>query len=433
MNRCPKCGTNVKEGEAFCRMCGTKLPTPQESTLNNNQQMQANNQFFGNQQVNGNTGLQGTQPTQNTFVNNTFPQNNAFSNNDMLQSNNTFNNKTLQNNEYTNNSMMQNSTVNNMPQNSGYSNNSAQQNYGYATNGPQNSFINDKDLIDAYIGNNADKLKNGGFSINTFFFGVLYVLYRKMWLLGFVWLAINIIVSMFLPSISTYLTWGANIIISLQFKKLYLNHVTEEVNKIKIENPGKTNEQLMLICSQKGGTTLIPVILVGIIYAIMFFIAFTVIMGIMDEAKDKIKEQQDYYNNIGTKTLGNLSYKVPDILSENSFSTDKNKLYDFHSSTDSCSLRITTENPSAYSNDAKQFLEDSVSYSSTDTYSGITAKSLNKRSWYYAEVITDLTENYYYAILNNGKIYSIQFSILSDAGERCSKARDELASSLKLN
>ncbi len=428
MNRCPKCGTNVREGEAFCRMCGTKLTPPQPTQNNTGQSVQPNNQFLNNNEPNTGFGFQETvQQGQNN--------NNQF-NNGMMQ-NNTVNSSMNQN---INNGMTQNNTMNNsMAQNSGYQNsgysNNNQQNYGYSTNNvmPQNNYVNDIDLIDAYIGNNAEKLRNGGFSVNTFLFGVLYVLYRKMWLLGFVWLAINIIVSMFLPSISTYVTWGANIIISLQFKKLYLNHVSEEVNKIKIENPGKTNEQLLLLCSQKGGTTLIPVVIVGLIYGIMFFIAYTVVMGIMDDTKDKIKEQQDYYNNIGTKTLGNLSYEIPDILTESSFSTDKNKIYDFHSSTDSCSLRITTEDPSVYSNDAKQFLEDNVSYSSTDTYSGITAKSLNKRSWYYAEVITDLTENYYYAILNNGKIYSVQFSILSDAGERCSKARDELANSLKFN
>jgi len=424
MNKCPKCGTTVREGESFCRMCGTKL-TPQQSASQNSTQpeMQVNNQFSNNAQPNNGFGFQDTTQSENAFTNNNM-QNNTYQDNGILE-NTIINSQPVQNNNTVNNSMTQNI---------GYSGNNVNQNYGYSTNNsmPQNNLVNDIDLIDAYIGNNADKLKNGGFSVNTFLFGVLYVLYRKMWLLGFAWLAINIIVTMFLPSISTYVTWGANIIISLQFKKLYLNHVTEEVNKIKIENPGKNNSQLMLICSQKGGTTLIPVVLVGIIYAIMFFIAFSVIMGVMEETRNKIKEQQGQYNNTDTKTISNLSYKVPDIFTED-ISTDKNKVYGFYSSTDSCSLRISTEDASLYSNDAKEFLERSVSYPSDDTYSGITAKSINKRAWYYAEVKTELTENYYYAILNNGKIYNVNFSILTDYDERCSQAHNEIINSLKLN
>ncbi len=414
MNRCPKCGTNVREGEAFCRMCGTKLTPPQPTQNSTEQGTQPNNQFLNNNEPN--TGF-GFQETAHQGQNN----------------NNQFNNGMMQNN--TINSSINQNINNGMTQNSGYQNSNVGQNYGYSTNNgmPQNNYVNDIDLIDAYIGNNADKLKNGGFSINTFLFGVLYVLYRKMWLLGFVWLAINIIVSMFLPSISTYVTWGANIIISLQFKKLYLNHVSEEVNKIKIENPGKTNEQLMLLCSQKGGTTLIPVVIVGIIYGIMFFIAYTVVMGIMDDTKDKIKEQQDYYNNMSTKTIGNLSYKVPDILFEDSTSTDTNKAYSSYSGTNFCTLIVSTTDAKLYANDAKIFLEGHVSHSATDTYSGITAKSLNKRAWYYAEVISDTDESYYYAILNNGKIYNLEFLIFNDENEKCSEAREELANSLKLD
>ena len=54
------------------------------------------------------------------------------------------------------------------------------------------------DLVDAYIGKKSDKLKNG-FSFCTLFFGVLYVFYRKMWSLGFIWILINVFLSAFLP------------------------------------------------------------------------------------------------------------------------------------------------------------------------------------------------------------------------------------------
>ena len=103
----------------------------------------------------------------------------------------------------------------------------------------KNISISDDDLINAYIGKNADKLKNGTFSANTFFFGSLYVLYRKMWLLGIGWLVVNLIVGAFLEPVSNVISIALSVVLGLKFKNLYLEHVIEEVNKIKIEKNGK--------------------------------------------------------------------------------------------------------------------------------------------------------------------------------------------------
>ena len=133
MNNCPNCGSKVNQGEAFCKVCGTKLSSPQNIT-NNTQQYQQ----YTNQNTNSISQLINYQNINNQQINNNLnsqqPQNNIYQNNIIYNNDN----------EY---------------------------------------------LIDSYIGKNAEKLKNGGFSTNTFFFGSLYVLYRKMWLLGFIWLA----------------------------------------------------------------------------------------------------------------------------------------------------------------------------------------------------------------------------------------------------
>ena len=47
MNNCPNCGSNVNSGEAFCRMCGTKMPVSQTNFSNNTQQPQ-NNGYVNN-------------------------------------------------------------------------------------------------------------------------------------------------------------------------------------------------------------------------------------------------------------------------------------------------------------------------------------------------------------------------------------------------
>ena len=97
--------------------------------------------------------------------------------------------------------------------------------------------INDEELIDAYIGKNADKLKKGDFSVNTFFLGLFYVLYRKMWLLGIIWVVINMVSSVFLSYYASIISLAVSIYASIEFKKMYLKHVKEEVSKIKNNNP----------------------------------------------------------------------------------------------------------------------------------------------------------------------------------------------------
>lgn len=132
----------------------------------------------------------------------------------------------------------------------------------------ENSFYSDNELIDAYIGKNAFQIKKGGFSLCTYLFGLFYVFYRKMWLLGFSWIAINLITNTFLTSIADVIMLVVNIIIAFQFKKIYLKKVSESVNEIKEQNPGKSKEQLISLCKKKGGTTIIPIIILIIIIVI---------------------------------------------------------------------------------------------------------------------------------------------------------------------
>lgn len=385
MNNCPNCGSNVNPGEAFCRVCGTKIAVPQTNLFNNTQQPQ---------QVNSvNTVFQQSQQMNNQNVNTVFqgfqqPQNNGYANNEMLQ----------------------------------------------------NNYINNEDLIDSYIGKNADKLKNGGFSVNTFFFGFLYVLYRKMWLLGFIWLAISIVANMFLESIASVFTLATNIIISTQFKIFYLRHVKEQVDKIKVENPDKTKEQLMMICSQKGGTTLIPVIVAIIFYAIVLFTSLAAVFDTYYKARERAQNIQNGYNNAsnntakGTGTIGNLNVTIPSNLVASAYSTDNYKMYrtDYNDK-DTCSLKLLTTKSNYYNDDAKQYLEKGIYYSSTDTFSGISQKTVNDNSWYYATITTSYNQKYYYSISNNGTIYEVQFEIKYDDNKTCSSAYNTVINSLKFN
>lgn len=369
MMNCPKCGSNVNQGETFCRVCGAKIVS---QSVQQNQMWQTP---VANQQVHA----------QNQYVSQQQP---------------------IMNN-----------------------------NVGYGTSN-YSSYSNDEDLINAYIGKNADKLKNGGFSVNTFFFGKIYVLYRKMWMLGIVWFLASMIISLFLSSLSSVLTLAANIFISTQFKKWYLKQVEEKVAKIKAENSTASHEQLLMICTQKGGTTIIPIIIFVILYIAIFVIAFLTILGTLENAKENANKYDDIYNNnssTGSGDIGNLSLVIPSSFEKGSYNTDSYlsySLYDYNSN-DSCRIAISTTN-SRYYDSVNAYLEENVYYSASDTTSSIEQKNINSNNWAYMSVKRSYNTTYYYAGENNDKIYEIEFSITDDSG-KCSSAYTSIINSLKFN
>lgn len=238
-----------------------------------------------------------------------------------------------------------------------------------------------------------------------------------MWLLGLIWLTISLVANIFLSSIAPYIALITNIIISIKFKEYYLKHVEEQVNKIKTKNPNKTKEQLMIICSQKGGTTVVPVIIAIITYIITIIIAFASILS-------------TYYGH--TNTIDDLKVTVPDILILSDYSNDTFKIYhaDYNKTNEYCTLEITTTNAVYYDNDAKKYLENRIS--NTNTSNEISRKRINRNNWYYAKITTKFnSEEYYYTIAKNGTIYKVKFEIYSDEKTECTNAYNTIIKSLE--
>ena len=46
MNYCPKCGSLLNQGEAFCKICGAEIPLPQNNFINTTQNVNASNEQY---------------------------------------------------------------------------------------------------------------------------------------------------------------------------------------------------------------------------------------------------------------------------------------------------------------------------------------------------------------------------------------------------
>lgn len=359
---CPNCGSNVNPGENFCRGCGTKI---------------VNNNFSQNQGLN----------VQNNMAQNLNVQNNLNNSNSNLNYVQNYNNQINQSNDI-------------------------------------NQINNDDDLIDAFIGQNVEALKKGGFCFNTLFFGVIYVFYRKMWLLGIIWLVINVIVDMFLPTYSSLITLAANIIISIKFKEWYLNHVKEKVEEIKNENPGKSRNELKDICQKKGGVSVLTVIIIVIIYVLLYVIAIYSSFNLYNTTRKSM--------NNDSLSSGNLKYQIPDIMKLSDYSTDNFKIYTAISTEYNyyCSLSLSSHN--SFKKTAKQYLEEHILYSVSDKFSGISTKKINGVNWEYATVTKESgIVYYYYSFENDGTMYYAEYDIIYDKGNVCLNSYNIFINSLK--
>ncbi len=158
-------------------------------------------------------------------------------------------------------------------------------------------------FVDAYIKKNVDKIKTKGFSIWAFLFGGIYIWYRKMYKLLLIYIGLNFVISSlftllgismlaFIPSLAF------NVFLGIKFKELYLKDVTAKVAAIKSNNSEELPEKIALICSKKGGTTIIPMI-VGPILLItiiaLVVVAFTLLVKGPDGGGNSYTKKAEMY------------------------------------------------------------------------------------------------------------------------------------------
>ena len=424
---CRNCNSIINQGESFCRVCGTQINNEPQSNnysvfpswnIELNQQNNLTNQN-NEAQTNSNQNQfnQYNNINQNNYNNTELTTQNQNNENQVINQNISLHNQT----NYSQNNNQQINENNNL-QNIQPSKPQTVFNTNKSQNILNDEIYNDDMLIDAYIGKRADKLKKGGFSWCTFFGGIIYAFYRKMWGFGIVFFIINLIViilSKIIPFLPLKSTTGTivELIAAKIFKENYIIHVQNQIEKIKQKNPDKTQEELLQICRKKGGTTIVPIIIVLIISLIYITPS---IIGIIEISKKAKEEYKDIYENSNMKNknikVNDLNVVIPTNFIEFS---NKENLYSSRYSNKNTSCIVIIK--SIYNNNlAINYLEDKLPESSNTNISEIIEKNINNNKWITAseeskKIYTDqTTTTYYYVISNNNNIYDVEFIILED-------------------
>lgn len=137
--------------------------------------------------------------------------------------------------------------------------------------------MDDEAFLKAFIGKNYEKITTRNFNFSAFFFSSLYVLYRKMFWQGLVLYCAMFVSSNLLGSIGKVISLVIALATGLMFNKIYVKYATDEVEKIKQQNPNGNSNAINLACFSKGGTSvgniflgLFIAIVISIIYGMIF-------------------------------------------------------------------------------------------------------------------------------------------------------------------
>ena len=255
----------------------------------------------------------------------------------------------------------------------------------------------DEDYVKAYIQKNYDSIKNKKFNIGALIFGPFYCFYRKMYFIGIILLLIE---SSFLFTVggdySTLIELFINLYLAIKINEIYLRKVNNNIETIKNNNPDKTSNELIDICSKKGGTLPLLLIIVLIILLPLEISIFYIMIGY----------EEDYYNTYPTQEeyiIREISYIKP----SNFIEVNTSELHNYLKATDnSCYLNAYSI---SYTGDIKEYLSNNTSNYNYKDKQEIKSIEYNNKKWNYISMTTSYGRKTIYTHNYNNYMYIFTF------------------------
>jgi len=141
-------------------------------------------------------------------------------------------------------------------------------------------------LLESFMGPKAKKIMSSGFSFPSFFFGPMYLIYRKMYLYGFGLWILQTLLSSFVPKVGQVATLVIEVFLAIKFRDLYTKHAKDEIENIKKTNPGVNFEGLNALARKKGGVNKVLPIIFGILMAII--VIFAIVFSFVSISGNKL-------------------------------------------------------------------------------------------------------------------------------------------------
>ena len=310
------------------------------------------------------------------------------------------------------------------------------QNQNYNFNQNKNSF--DIELQNAYIGPKANNFRKDVFNVGAFFFGVFYLVYRKMYAFAIGITLISTLFVIYFPELSEIFDIFS-FVLAFGVNKLYLKHVENKVNRIKSRSSTTSPSELLEICRKKGGTNVVAAIISPIIFVVaIFIIMFVLLLSIGEEAFDNMYNEEyndsdinetntNYSSDVENK---NLTYSISKYFNEKNSYYAGEILHSLSDNDNNCS--VLSYNRTKYKNNTKEDLTYFINERLLILPSGehvVDEKNINGHLWYYYKEDGN-TPIYHYVTTYNDEVYYIKFTSYVP-GPLCISAHNNLESTMK--
>ena len=294
-----------------------------------------------------------------------------------------------------------------------------------------NEYVTDEDLLVAYVGKNFNKLASRPFNFAAFFFGSIYLCYRKKFTYALILLVITTVLCRFLTPL--LVTIGSAIIVGILFNRLYINDAKKYVEDLKKRNSTKTNSELKEICKKNGGTSIL-FIFVGMILSSIISGATGAVLTTLGfpETNNSINiNPEDFINNknvyLGTvekdENIDITEKYTIEVPSEFKKADDASSQYSYEQ--DKCHFELYKADNIT---NAKQLAKEmSIYYLSVED---IKNRNINNINWYYIENEDGTEKQYHYVTSKNNEVYVFEYFIESN-DKQCINAKDNVLQSIK--
>ncbi|MBR3210780.1 MAG: zinc-ribbon domain-containing protein [Bacilli bacterium] len=130
----------------------------------------------------------------------------------------------------------------------------------------------DPDVV-AYIGEDYKWIAERPFNIYALLLSWIYFLYRKLYLIGMIGLAITGVIYKFFPAILIPYIVLSMVGSGLAFNKIYLDIVEDRV--AKLQNKSRGIDDMELLCKKKGGVTVIMPLIIFMIFLVVMLSSYS--------------------------------------------------------------------------------------------------------------------------------------------------------------
>ena len=304
------------------------------------------------------------------------------------------------------------------------------------------TFINDNDeeLLNAYIGKNNEKIKSRNYNFSALFFSMIYLFYRKMVLFGILLFIVSILISLFITPIFPFII---NIVLCFTFNKLYLKNANKKINKIKSNNPSATKEMLIALCAEKGGVSIIRIIL-GL-FAVIFIATIIIMISVMMGA---VTIFGNLFKDFADKTTSSLNGEYNGVLIHDTtinmvdnFSLTPVEPFQNESNTSNYNYKFTNNESSGVFKDCEFSLIAVQGFSDgavlikqmaeyNDATDNIFTKNINNINWTGFSTIDNIGTTYYYGTTKDNKAYLFKYDIEKNASLECASYQQTILNSI---